>query len=192
MPPFLSRRSLAADQSLTRVKKSLLDHSLSLCHGPAQAGKSGSGSSADPGSQKAFACGPQLLADSRAMKPRSRNPSGQDETLGERIARLRRAKGWNQRELAERAGTKGTQISKFERGTYSPRLETLAKLAEALESTTDFLLTGRQPKEARDTRLRARLPLLESLPRELRDVIVEFLDALLNTQETIERARKKP
>lgn len=125
------------------------------------------------------------------MKPRSQKPSGQDETLGERMARLRRAKGWNQRELAERAGTKSTQISKFERGTYQPRLETLAKLAEVLESTTDFLLTGRQPKEARDTRLRARLPLLEGLPRELRDVFVEFLDTLLNAHETIGGARKR-
>ena len=125
------------------------------------------------------------------MKPRSQKPSGQAETLGERMARLRRAKGWNQSELAKRAGTKSSQISKFETGTYQPRLETLAKLAEALESTTDFLVTGRQPKEARDTRLRARLPLLEGLPRELRDVFVEFLDTLLNAHETIGRARKR-
>lgn len=107
------------------------------------------------------------------------------------MARLRRAKGWNQGELAEKAGTKSSQISKFERGTYQPRLETLAKLAEALECTTDFLVTGRQPKEARDTRLRARLPLLEGLPQELRNVFVEFLDALLNAHETIGRARKR-
>lgn len=125
------------------------------------------------------------------MKTRSQEPSGQDETLGERMARLRRAKGWNQRELAERAGTQSSQISKFERGTYQPRLETLMKLAEAFETTTDFLLTGLQPKETRDTRLRARLPLLEGLPQELRDVFLEFLDALLNVHETIGRARKR-
>jgi transcriptional regulator with XRE-family HTH domain len=107
------------------------------------------------------------------------------------MARLRRAKGWNQRELAERAGSKSTQISKFERGRYQPRLETLTKLAEAFESTTDFLLTGRHPEETRDTRLRARLPLLEGLPQELRDVFLEFLDALLNANETIGRARKR-
>jgi len=130
------------------------------------------------------------------MKPRNRKTSSRQEEatsepLGDRLARLRRAKGWSQSELAAQAGTKGSQISKFERGRYQPRLETLSKLAEALGTTTDFLLTGREPKEVHDARLRARLPLLENLPRELRDVVVEFLDTLLNTHETIRRARRR-
>lgn len=130
------------------------------------------------------------------MKPRSQNPIRQEEetsaeTFESRIARLRRAKGWSQRELAARIGTRSNQISKFETGAYQPRLETISKLAEALGTTTDFLLTGREPGEVRDARLRARLPLLENLPRELRDVTVEFLDTLLNTHETLSRVRRR-
>jgi len=113
------------------------------------------------------------------------------ESLGSRLTRLRRAKDWSQSELAARIGTKSNQVSKFERETYQPGLETLSKLAEALETTSDFLLTGREPKEAHDARLRARLPLLENLPRELRDVVVEFLDTLLNAHETIRRTQAR-
>lgn len=130
---------------------------------------------------------------SREVPKKAQDPPASQlpERLGDRIARLRRAKGWNQRELAARAGTKGSQISRFERGSYQPRLETLSQLAEALETTTDFLLTGREAKEERDARLRARLPVLESLPREFRNVLVEFLDIVLNTHETIRRARER-
>ena len=130
------------------------------------------------------------------MKPRARKSIKQEEetsaeTFESRIARLRRAKGWSQRELAARIGTRSNQISKFETGAYQPRLETISKLAEALGTTTDFLLTGREPEEVHDARLRARLPLLENLPQELRDVVVEFLDTLLKTHETIGRARRR-
>jgi transcriptional regulator with XRE-family HTH domain len=44
------------------------------------------------------------------------------ETLGDRIARLRRSLGWNQSELADRVSCRPNQISKFERGTYEPKL----------------------------------------------------------------------
>jgi transcriptional regulator with XRE-family HTH domain len=136
------------------------------------------------GHEKSLIHGPARW-QTRGMKPPS-------ETFGKRLAHLRRAKGWSQSELAARIGTKSNQISKFETGAYQPGLETLSKLAEALQTTTDFLLAGREPNEVRgDARLRARLPLLENLPRELRDVVVEFLDTLLNTHETIERVRKR-
>jgi transcriptional regulator with XRE-family HTH domain len=128
---------------------------------------------------------------SRTRKPIKKEEEASAEPLGNRLARLRRAKGWSQSELAARIGVRSNQISKFERGTYQPRLETLSKLAEVFETTTDFLLSGREPNEVYDARLRARLPLLESLPRELRDVVVEFLDTLLNTHETLSRVRRR-
>ena len=53
------------------------------------------------------------------------------ETLGDRIARLRRSLGWSQAELAGRVGCKLTQVSKYERGAYEPRLATLILLATA-------------------------------------------------------------
>ena len=118
------------------------------------------------------------------------NPAG--ERLGDRIARLRRAKGWNQRELAERIGTGGTQISKYERGTYAPRADILSRLGDSLGVSTDYLLSGRMPGEPRrDLRLRERLEALESLPERQRDNLVGFLDSLLAAHQLLRRALEK-
>ncbi|HWM90552.1 MAG TPA: helix-turn-helix transcriptional regulator [Thermoanaerobaculia bacterium] len=107
-------------------------------------------------------------------------PEPPQETLGDRIARLRRAKGWSQRELGSRTGSRGSQLSKYERGAYDPRPDLLSRIAEALETTLDYLVTGRETKTQRDARLRDLLPALENLPQEQRDNAVEFLTALIN------------
>lgn len=110
-------------------------------------------------------------------------PSGR---LGDRIASLRKRKGWNQAELAERIGVRANQISKYEQGAYQPKPAVLGPLAEALGTTVDFLLTGRETKVQRDQRLRNLLPLLESLPEELRDALVSTLEAVVRTSHLIE------
>ncbi|MFL6291237.1 MAG: helix-turn-helix domain-containing protein [Thermoanaerobaculia bacterium] len=106
--------------------------------------------------------------------------------LGERIAWLRKRKGWNQAELAERIGIRANQISKYERGAYEPRPAVLGPLAEALGTTVDFLLTGREAKVQRDPRFRNLLPLLESLPEPLRDGLVSTLEAVVRSSHLIE------
>lgn len=47
-----------------------------------------------------------------------------------RVEELRRRRKWSQRELARRAGVRHVTIVALERGA-SPRLDTLAKLADA-------------------------------------------------------------
>jgi transcriptional regulator with XRE-family HTH domain len=101
--------------------------------------------------------------------------------IAERISRLRRARGWKQKELAAKIGSSLYQISKMEHGPYVPRALTLLRLAEALGVSVDFLLTGRTPRRPPegDPRLRERLPALERLPAAQRDSLILFLDALL-------------
>lgn len=118
------------------------------------------------------------------------NPTA--ETVGERIARLRRARGWKQKELATRIGSSLQQISKYERGRYTPRSEVVARLAEAFGVTADFLLTGRSPHQPQgDYRLRERLEMLERLPAPLRDALVLFLDGLLDSYRLTSRSRSR-
>lgn len=112
-------------------------------------------------------------------------PEPPPEKLGDRMARLRRARGWNQRELGERTGATSAQISKYERGSHAPRPDVLGRIAEALETTIDYLVTGREAKTRRDTRLRDLLPALESLPQGQRDNLVEFLRALLHAYHVL-------
>lgn len=53
--------------------------------------------------------------------------------LGRRIRELRKAKKLTQEELAEKVGIGTPNISYFETGKFSPAIETLQKIAEALE-----------------------------------------------------------
>ena len=113
---------------------------------------------------------------------------GTAESLGDRIARLRRAKDWNQKELADRIGAKPTQISKYERGTYLPRPDLLPRLSDALGVSLDYLMTGRSGGEPRrDFRLRERVEALETLPEIQRSNLVSFLDALLAAHQLLRR-----
>jgi len=53
--------------------------------------------------------------------------------LRKRILQLRLDKGLSQAELAERAGTKQSVISRIENGESEPRIETIKRIARALD-----------------------------------------------------------
>jgi len=53
--------------------------------------------------------------------------------VGERIARIRTLKGWTQRELARQADYSFQQVSKVEAGELNTPVETLFRLARALD-----------------------------------------------------------
>lgn len=101
-----------------------------------------------------------------------------EEGFGDRLARLRRSMGWNQKELAARLGEKPNQISKWERGAYEPRFSVIVKAAVALDVSTDYLLTGKE--ELGEPDLLADLwPVLARLPLRLRNEIADFLKTVL-------------
>lgn len=60
--------------------------------------------------------------------------------LGERVQSLRDKKGWNQSKLAAVSGVSQSHLSDIEAGKKSARGAALSKLAEALDTTTDYLL----------------------------------------------------
>lgn len=61
---------------------------------------------------------------------------------GERIGRLRQEKGMTQIALAEALGITSQAISKWERGQSFPDVSRLDELAELLDTTVTYLLTG--------------------------------------------------
>ena len=63
--------------------------------------------------------------------------------IGKRIRELRVEKGLSQQELGSSIGVTKVSICGYENGTRIPNLEKLVKLAEQLETTTDYLL-GRE------------------------------------------------
>ncbi len=57
-----------------------------------------------------------------------------------RLRKARDLRGWSQGDLAEKAGIPASSIAHFEAGGRKPSFDTLRRLANALEMTTDFLL----------------------------------------------------
>lgn len=62
-------------------------------------------------------------------------------TVNERIGDLRTSRGLQQKELAEMIGVSASQLSRIENGeTTNINSETIAKLARALNVSTDYIL----------------------------------------------------
>lgn len=51
-------------------------------------------------------------------------------TFGERIKLARKVAGISQEELAQKIGTRQSQVTRWETNKATPRIETLAKIAE--------------------------------------------------------------
>lgn len=69
------------------------------------------------------------------------------DTLGKRIAQLRREKGIKQEELAEKLGVTPQAVSKWENDISCPDILLIPELAQILGVTTDELLTGEKEAE---------------------------------------------
>ncbi len=61
-------------------------------------------------------------------------------SIGENIRRLRKEKGWSQRKLSELSGVSHTQIANYETNRTKPTLETIVKIANALDVNISELL----------------------------------------------------
>ncbi len=60
--------------------------------------------------------------------------------LGERLTMLRKEKGYLQKDVADRLHLTVATISNYEKNVRMPNLETLVKLADLYDVSTDYLL----------------------------------------------------
>lgn len=65
---------------------------------------------------------------------------GEIMPTGSKIKEIRQQKGLTQKQLSEKCGMYESQIRKYENGNANPKLETLKKIADALEVPLDDLL----------------------------------------------------
>ncbi len=68
--------------------------------------------------------------------------------LGERIALLRRGRGWSQSELARHLHISPSAVGMYEQGRREPSLEALVGLSQVFGVSADYLLTGKPVSEA--------------------------------------------
>ena len=73
--------------------------------------------------------------------------------LGNRIALLRRGRGWSQTDLAKQLHISASAVGMYEQGRREPSLEGIVELAVAFGVSADYLLTGRPLTETDEATL---------------------------------------
>lgn len=107
-----------------------------------------------------------------------------DETLGQRLARLRKQKGFTQVELAEKIGIIQALVSDYERDKLRPHAEMVLRLAIALDISTDELLGKESPalktSAVKNRRFLRRMQLIDQLPKRDQEALLRTIDAFLS------------
>jgi transcriptional regulator with XRE-family HTH domain len=104
------------------------------------------------------------------------------EMIGERVARLRKERGYTQTELAQKIGIIQTIVSAIEKGTLKLSAEMAIRFAVALEVSTDDLLmpAKKRAQAAKPSRkVLRRLELIETLPTHQQQTVLKSLDMML-------------
>jgi transcriptional regulator with XRE-family HTH domain len=108
-----------------------------------------------------------------------------NETFGDRLARLRKARGFTQTELGERIGLSQRMVTYYERRSGRPPAHVLPHLAAALKVSVDELVGYerlKEPAAPRNARLWRKLRDIEKLNEPDRKAVLRFVDALLVKQ----------
>jgi len=109
-----------------------------------------------------------------------------EESFGERLARLRKAAGFSQRELAAEIGMSHRMIAYYETEAARLPIHLLPVLTKALGVSADELMGLEKVKKngrTQDTRLWRRFSQVEKLPTAQRKQIVQILDAFLEREK---------
>jgi transcriptional regulator with XRE-family HTH domain len=104
-----------------------------------------------------------------------------DETPGQRLARIRRERGFTQIELAEKTGLVQALVSDYERGKLRLNADMILRFATALEVSTDALLQPAGPVESKkpSRKVLRRLELIEALPQTQQTALLRHIDTFL-------------
>jgi transcriptional regulator with XRE-family HTH domain len=111
---------------------------------------------------------------------------GQD-TIGRRLARIRKEQGYTQVELAQKIGIIQALVSDYERDKLRLNAEMLARFARALNVSADEILglDGSQRVATKNPSLKIlrRLNRIASLAPAKQKAFLQTIDALLKVQE---------
>lgn len=113
------------------------------------------------------------------------------QKFNDRLKEARLKKGLSQAQLAEKVSAYVSNISRYERGEHKPTTETLTKLANALDVSTDFLMNGSIDDIAQDAisdkELLTQFKKVERLSNDKKAIFKEVIDALLIKSELQEK-----
>ena len=122
----------------------------------------------------------------------SRIPStaanAETESIGERIARLRKERGLTQKQLAEKVGIIQVLVSDYEKGKLRLHAEMVIRFAQALGVKTDEFLgiAGNVSDKAAvkpDLKIMRRLGRIASLPQKEQKIMLKAIDSWLQASK---------
>jgi transcriptional regulator with XRE-family HTH domain len=104
--------------------------------------------------------------------------------FGARLKVLRKKNNWAQKELAAKVDIRFQQLNKYESGLNIPPAEMLVKLADVLDVSVDFLLTGNPVEDSplASSRLFKRFQVLERLAADDQETVIKVIDAMIAKQ----------
>ena len=110
-----------------------------------------------------------------------KNQNEKEETIGQRMARLRRERGITQVELAEMLSIAQPMVSAYENGGLRLHGELIVELTKILDVSADQLLGLKETKNgtAPNGRLLRKLQQLELLPRRDQQALMRTIEAFL-------------
>ncbi len=107
--------------------------------------------------------------------------------ISERIRELRTTKKLTQSDLAKAVGLTYIQIGRYETAKSTPSSDVLNKLADALGTTTDFLMNGSGDDvvsaQLTDKELLGQFKEVEKLNQEDKHLVKTFIDAFLTKRQ---------
>jgi transcriptional regulator with XRE-family HTH domain len=118
-----------------------------------------------------------------ARKKTSPHANSETESFGQRLARLRKERGFTQVEIAERVGIIQALVSDYELDKLRLNADLVVRFSTALEITTDELLkpkeTGTPLRRKPSLRMLRRLEKIESLPANQQSTLLKTIDTFL-------------
>ena len=116
---------------------------------------------------------------------------GNNQSFGERLAKIRKAKGLTQTELGARIGATQRAMHHYEKKAEYPPVQKIVELARALDMSMDKLLevddNGNESYQNINPKLAKRLRLASNLPSHELKALSTFIDALLLKQQVKEK-----
>ncbi|WP_299465407.1 helix-turn-helix transcriptional regulator [uncultured Microscilla sp.] len=110
-----------------------------------------------------------------------------EKTFADRLKELRKKKGLSQNQLAELIDVHFAQVSRYERGETKPNAQAITKLAQALNTTADYLMNGTSDDHlnqmALDKEIISRFKQIQELDQNEKKIVLSLLDAYIAKQK---------
>lgn len=107
--------------------------------------------------------------------------------LGKRIQQLRKQKNLSQTDLASKVGISYAQVSRYEIKGAQPPAEVLKKIANVLDTTTDYLINGATDEKAKstlkDAELLQQFKEVEQMNDEDKNIVKKLIDAFITKRK---------